>query len=295
MLDLLLISSNQSVYCLQRRNYYLLLCLFLTSCASPTTQTLTPVLTFNIRYDNPDDGQDAWPNRSTWVANVIDSSGATIVGLQEVLRHQLDDIVQVAPRFSWVGVGRDDGLNAGEFSPLLYDSSVWTVQQWQTRWLSPDSAAVGIAGWDAALPRIATIVDLVHKDTESTLRVINTHFDHLGGEARLQSAMLLSRWAQEVNGPSIIMGDLNFQDGAPPYQHLAGSESSTELVDVAKHFSKTTTPTFRGFDAQNTVGPRIDYVFTSALVTPLSYEVLAPIRGGRFPSDHLPVRVDVRF
>jgi endonuclease/exonuclease/phosphatase family metal-dependent hydrolase len=255
----------------------------------------TTALTFNIRYDNPSDGQDAWPNRSEWVASLIDSSSASVVGLQEVLHHQLLDITSHATRFAWVGVGRDDGLEEGEFSPILYDSTAWGLISWQTRWLSPDSSAVGVAGWDAALPRIATIADLEFKSNGTLVRVINTHFDHRGEEARLRSAALIKRWAHETDGPVLVLGDFNFTDSDAPYAQIAGNETQGALLDTATPFGATGVATFRTFDASNTEGPRIDYVFTGPNVTPLSYDVLAPTRNGRFPSDHLPVRVQVVF
>lgn len=300
---MLSISSKQSVYSLLKASIFIVFCVIIVGYASPTSETTTTFLSFNIRYDNPGDGEDAWPKRSSWVASVIDTSGASIVGLQEALGHQLREVIGFAPRFSFVGVGREDGVDAGEYSPILFDSSVWSVTAWQTRWLSPDPSAVGIAGWDAALPRIATIADLRHLETNSTLRVINTHFDHRGQEARLESARLIRKWAGEVEGAVVVLGDFNFEDDSPAYQQLTGLSSQlgikdtaleAGLKDVGSLFQKADTPTFRGFDAYNTIGPRIDYVFVNKHVTPLSYDVLAPSRNGRFPSDHLPIAVSVR-
>jgi endonuclease/exonuclease/phosphatase family metal-dependent hydrolase len=292
---LLHISLKRSDYWLQKASLGLFCCLLMGGCSITEQPSMTTALTFNIRYDNPGDGQDAWPNRSEWVASILDSSGASIVGLQEVLKHQLDDIVARASRFSWVGVGRADGIEGGEFSPVLYDSQVWKMIYSQTRWLSPDSSAIGIAGWDAALPRIATVVDFRNIYTDRPLRVINTHFDHRGEEARFQSARLISRWAAEVEGPVIVMGDLNFEDDTPSYQALLEPDSLSLLIDAASQFEGEKTPTFRGFDAQNTNGPRIDYVFVNDLIVLKSYEVLSPVRRGRFPSDHLPVKVWMSF
>ncbi|MDA1029418.1 MAG: endonuclease/exonuclease/phosphatase family protein [Bacteroidetes bacterium] len=297
-------SSKQSVYSLLKPSIFIVACVLIIGNTAPQSETTTTLLTFNIRYDNPGDGNDAWPNRSSWVAAVIDSSGASIVGLQEALGHQLREVVRFAPRFAFVGVGRDDGVDAGEYSPLLYDSSVWKVTSWQTRWLSPDSSAVGIAGWDAALPRIATIADFKHLESNSSLRVINTHFDHRGAQARLESARLIRKWAAEVEGPVVVLGDFNLEDNTPAYQQLTGLGSQlgmkgtgleAGLKDVGGLFQKADTPTFRGFDSNNTLGPRIDYIFVNQEVTALSYDVLAPSRNGRFPSDHLPLKVAVRW
>lgn len=306
---MLSISSKQSAYSLLKASIFIFFGVLIVGYASPTSETTTTLLSFNIRYDNPGDGEDAWPNRSSWVASLIDSSEATIVGLQEALGHQLREVIRLAPRFSFVGVGREDGVDAGEYSPILFDSSVWSVTAWQTRWLSSDPSAVGIAGWDAALPRIATIADLRHLEMDATLRVINTHFDHRGIKARLESARLIRKWAAEVEGAVIILGDFNFEDNSPAYHQLTdlGSQLGMDgtglagaarkdvgLKDVGSFFQKADTPTFRGFDAHNAIGPRIDYIFVNQVVTALSYDVLAPSRNGRFPSDHLPVIVSVR-
>lgn len=246
------------------------------------------VMSFNIRYDNPADGQDAWPLRTDWVAHLIDSSGADVVGLQEALYHQLLDIVMVASRFEWVGVGRDDGGMSGEFSPVLYDRERFELLDVDTRWLSETPDSVGSVGWDAALPRIATIVTLRQRSDGRTLRVLNTHFDHSGELARANSATLVKQWMSDSD---IAMGDFNFQPDEAPWD----SVTAGGLVDVALMMEKGEEGTFRSFDPEAGISNRIDYVFLNPAHQAQKVDILATIRNGRFPSDHLPVLASIRL
>jgi len=250
--------------------------------------TLVSVMTFNIRYDNPSDGIDSWEKRSRWVGSLIDSSGAAVVGLQEALRHQIDQIVEVAPRFSWVGVGRDDGKDAGEFSPILYDSAQVRLLDWQSRWLSEAPDSIGSVGWDASMTRIATLATFFVIGSGDTLRVVNAHFDHLGEIAREESARMVAHWSSKS---SIVMGDFNFEPNSNPYRVIT---TEKQLKDTAPEFGEGLIGTFRTFDPLSDTSRRIDYVFHGPGIEVLSYEVLSPIRNGRFPSDHLPVIAEIR-
>jgi len=274
-------------------NGMLALCLLsIVGCALKGSQHPVTVLSYNIRYDNPGDSLDAWPNRSQWVASILKESDASIFGLQEALKHQIDDIQSEMNRFFWVGVGRDDGVAAGEYSPVFYDPTIWTVIQWETRWLSPDSSAVGQAGWDAALPRIATVVDFARNLDDGRLRVINTHFDHRGVEARRESAKLIRRWAQETGGNVVVMGDFNVEPTDSAYTSIV---ESGDLIDVAASMEAGAQPTFLGFDASNTSGPRIDYLFVSNGILVRTFDVISEVRNGRYPSDHAPIVSRITF
>lgn len=268
----------------------LILGLLPVGCSSPepaSTEAIR-VMTFNIRWASPSDGDNVWENRSQWVASIIDSSDAHVVGLQEVLSRQLDDIMHVQSRYDWVGVGRDDGQDSGEYSPILYDSTRFRLIEWETRWLSSTPDSVGSVGWDAALPRIATIVDLRDRVSGDTLRFINTHFDHRGEEARLKAAGLIASWM--VNGVAAL-GDFNFEPNTEAYR----AATSGGLVDAGLTPSDPAgeSGTFRTFDPASATSVRIDYVFHAPSWSAFSYRVLDPVRNGAYPSDHLPVVVDL--
>ncbi len=252
-------------------------------CVSDGTEQPLSVMTFNIRYDNPNDGVDAWENRSKWVTSIIHDSGVHVVGLQEALKHQIDDIVAEESRFRWIGVGRADGISDGEYSPILYDPDRLEPLNWHTKWLSEYPDSVGIAGWDAALPRIATIASFMDRASRDTIRVINTHFDHRGEEAREKSAALIGEWSITA---SIVLGDFNIESTTPAYASLTVTHG---LSDAAVLANMDSVGTFRTFDPAANVSRRIDYVFLTSDYRFLDYRLLSPLRNERYPSDHFPV------
>lgn len=245
-------------------------------------------MTFNIRYANPGDGVDVWENRRDWVAALLDSSGADVIGLQEVLHHQLEDILLRTERFGWVGVGRDDGKRAGEYSPILYDSSRFALISSGTRWLSETPDSTGSRGWDAALPRIATFVTLRDRSNGRTWTVWNTHFDHRGEQARAKSAELIRTWMRDAD---LALGDFNVLPESDPWNRLVLGG----LIDAGRMAGMDSVGTFRSFDPEAGISNRIDYVFLHPRHQLLDYRVLAPVRNGRYPSDHMPVVADVRI
>ena len=188
---------------------------------------------WNIRLDTPHDAELAWPHRAGNVIRQLQQQQPDIVGLQEVMFHQLVRIESAMPGYQRIGVGRDDGKNAGEFSPLLIRSSRFAVKDSGTFWFHPSwlpdaptqhgpeqigseligSGLIGQPGWDAALPRICSWALLQDKHSGKALRVLNLHLDHQGALARRESVQLIAakinHWQQSSNAPVIIMGDFN--------------------------------------------------------------------------------------
>ncbi len=265
--------------------------LVLLFACSPPPEEPVRVVTFNIRFDNPGDGVDAWANRRDWVISIIDSLDPDIVGLQEALHGQVLDLESALPGFDRYGVGRDDGANAGEFSPVLVRRDRFDLLEQGTLWLSerPDSA--GSRGWDAALPRIATWLRLRDSGSRELL-VVNTHFDHVGSEARIHSAeLLVDRFnPHRSETPVIVMGDFNAVDTTTAYGILSGSGLEDAWAAAGR---VGPADTFTGFEPSDRTGPRIDYVFVSDRWDVLSAEALDVVREGRHPSDHRPVVADL--
>ncbi len=258
------------------------------------------VMTYNIRFDNPADGVHAWPNRKELVASVIRFHKADIIGVQEALEHQIRDLMELLPGYDWVGVGRNED-GGGEFSAILYRSSVVTVKEAQTFWLSESPDVPGSQSWDASLPRIATWAHFVTKADERELFVLNTHFDHRGEQARLESARLVKEQASKLaNGlPVIIMGDLNATPEQPPLALL----SDTPLLDgrsLQDGFVHSLQPhhgpasTWTGF-TKIEADRRIDYIFASEDLPIHYHAILTDKLEDRYPSDHLPVLVEVEI
>jgi endonuclease/exonuclease/phosphatase family metal-dependent hydrolase len=256
------------------------------------------VMTYNIRFDNPTDGVHAWPNRKELVASVIRFHKADIIGVQEALEHQIQDLMELLPGYDWVGVGRNED-EGGEFSAILYRSSVVTVKAAQTFWLSESPDEPGSQSWDSSLPRIATWAHFVTSSEERELFVLNTHFDHRGEQARLESAHLIKEQTSRLaNGlPVIVMGDLNATSEQPPLALL----SDTPLPDgrslhdgfvhsLQPHHGPASTWTgFTKIEADR----RIDYIFASEDLPIYYHAILTDKLEDRYPSDHLPVLVEV--
>ena len=269
----------------------------------PPAGSATPplrVMSFNIRYDTPSDGLNAWPHRRDWVAALIRFHAADVIGVQEALGHMLTDLDSRLPGFARVGVGRADGHTRGEFSAILYRTDRLELLDSGTFWLSPTPEAPGSKGWDAAIERIATWARFRDRATGCRHLHLNTHFDHVGEQARQESARLIrSRLpALAMNRPVILTGDLNSDPSSAAYRILTGEAMAAAfppLLDGFQtsrtgHYGPTSTWTaFRAIEP----GRRIDYVLTSPEITVLSHGILPDSWDGRFPSDHLPVLATV--
>ena len=252
------------------------------------------VMSFNIRYNNPDDGEHAWPNRKDRVASMIRFHQADVAGLQEALIGQIRDLKQRLPGYAWVGVGRDDGEEAGEFSPIFYRTDRLELLDHDTFWLSTTPDVPGSQSWDAALPRIVTWARFRDRLTDATFYHFNTHFDHRGAQARLESARLITQRVEAIadGTPSVVTGDFNATPDAEPYAHLANALTDAYRAVDAPHGPPGT---YSSFEVGNEENRRIDYVFTTSDVDVQRFGTLTDQWNGHYPSDHLPVLADVHL
>ena len=256
--------------------------LLLLLISAPGADTTLQVMSFNIRYDTPQDGEHNWKFRREEVAETVRM--ADIAGIQEALHGQMQELADLLPEYEFVGVGRDDGERAGEYSAIFYSRSRFAVLASGTFWLSEEPDVPGSRSWDAAITRIATwsrFEDLASRDT---FFVFNTHFDHRGSEARKRSAALLLSRVEEMAGavPAIVVGDFNAEPDSEVYRTLAG----TRLVDAR---AATRTPpegpagTFTGFTDEPR--RRLDYIFVDRAVRVEDFSTIARFAA----SDHLAV------
>jgi endonuclease/exonuclease/phosphatase family metal-dependent hydrolase len=252
------------------------------------------VMSFNIRYNNPDDGEHAWPHRRDRVASVIRFHQADVAGLQEALIGQIRDLEQRLPDYTWVGVGRADGEEGGEFSPIFYRPDRLELLEHDTFWLSETPDVAGGQSWDAALPRIVTWARFRDRQTDQTFYHFNTHFDHRGEQARLESARLITQRIDSLAGdvPTVVTGDFNVTPDAPPYAHLADALTDAYTAVETPHGPPGT---YFGFEVTEEEGRRIDYVFTANEVTVQRFGTITDQWRGDYPSDHLPVLAEVTF
>lgn len=255
------------------------------------------VMTYNIRYDNPEDSANSWSNRKALLSSQINFYHPDIVGVQEALDHQLSFLDSILNDYSYIGVGRKDGKTKGEYNAIFYDDNKFELLEQGTLWLSdtPDSISVG---WDAALPRICTYALLHHRSLDQDIWVFNTHFDHIGEEARANSAQLIMRKIDALNDnrnfPVILMGDFNTSFNKVEY----GSIITSRLNDSKESCLQPPygpTGTFNGFNFESRVTNRIDYIFVGKQISVLKYAVLSTSQEGRFPSDHFPVYIEIEL
>ncbi|MEM9527412.1 MAG: endonuclease/exonuclease/phosphatase family protein [Bacteroidota bacterium] len=262
---------------------------------SGTTAKSLKVMSYNIRLNTPQDGENAWPRRREFLANQILFHAPLAFGIQEGLPDQVTWLDERLTEYGFIGQGRR-GLQEGEFSAIYYHRTSLQLIESGTFWLSetPDRVSTG---WDAALPRICTWARFKHLGNKQEFMMFNTHFDHVGTEARQKSAALILRKTKALNPnqlPVTLTGDLNLTPETVPIQSFATALKDT--YDTALiHLGPT--GTFSGFHYNYAERPerRIDYVFVSPDWEVTKYAVLTDAVAGRFASDHFPVIVELLF
>ena len=262
--------------------------------------TTLNVMSFNIRYNSPNDGINIWENRKDMVADVFSDYKIDIAGLQEVTKVQLDDLNNRLPDFAYIGVGRDDGKSEGEHCPIYYRKDNLTLLEHGTQWLSETPDVIGSKGWDAALPRIFTWGKFKNNANGEVFYYINTHFDHRGQLARLNSSkLLMSKAAELTDGKSaiIITGDFNYTKDSEGYQIMTSTENEITFSDTKEI---TQTPftgrphSSNGF-REREVSRIIDYIFVNEGIKTKTYDILAIIKDSVYVSDHFPVISTIEF
>jgi endonuclease/exonuclease/phosphatase family metal-dependent hydrolase len=245
------------------------------------------IMSFNIRYDEPRDGEHNWRFRRQAAVDMILDQKVDIVGIQEGLEHQVAYLDSALHEFNTVGVGRDSQNPKGnEFSSIFYKPSRFELLDSGTQWLS-ETPSIPSKGWDASLNRIYTWVKLKDKKSQKKMIVINTHFDHRGAVARKESAKLIAKVAKELseekNIPLFVIGDFNAVPDdplfEPIYNYLQSAQQTAPVTD--NH------GTFNAFK-DGYEGNIIDYIFYRN-ARPLRYETVIKNYGVKFVSDHYPV------
>ncbi len=254
------------------------------------------IITFNIRFNTPNDGINAWPNRIDMVSGLLKFHEPDIFGFQEALIGQIEDIQNTLPDYEWFGVGREDGEKAGEFSPVFFNKTKFILIENGTFWLS-ETPEKPSKGWDAAFNRIVTWGKFKSKVTGKHFLLFNTHFDHVGNEARKQSAIIIQDKMKEISGdrglPVILTGDFNlYPDSEPIGLIKTFMKDSREISEVTPYGP---VGTFNSFDWNAPMEKRIDYIFVQGGITVLKYAVITDSKEQRWPSDHLPVFAKVQL
>jgi len=281
------------------------------SAQSPLT---LKVGSYNIRYDNKWDREadNSWDDRLPVIASIIEWEDVDVFGAQEVLVDQLADMDHALSGYANYGIGRDDGKEEGEYAPVFYKKDKFKLLDSGTFWLSetPDKPS---KGWDAALPRICSWVQLEEKESGQTLWFFNLHMDHVGIKAREESSKLVVEKIEEMTAgePVFLTGDFNVDQKNEIYDILEGAEGLKDSFNEAEH-KMAWNGTFNAFDSELWTDSRIDHIFVSKDIKVTHYAVLLEtyrtklseeeIKKGdfpeelssqpakvRLPSDHFPI------
>lgn len=268
------------------------------SAAAPLEPGRTRVMSFNIRYGTAEDGDDVWENRRFLVRLTIRDAAPDLIGLQECLAFQADELDEAFRDFALVGVGRDDGEQGGEMCAIMYRWSRFELLDQGTFWLSETPEQPGRKGWDAACPRIVTWVQLADRFCEpDTFVFASTHLDHLGPQARREGARLIRSGLEEIADglPILLAGDFNAGGGpgaSEPWDVLAGDGVWRDTwLEAGGEAGPLGDGTFHGFDGVPDTG-RIDWILCTGGWEVEAAAIVRTERRGRWPSDHHPVTAD---
>jgi endonuclease/exonuclease/phosphatase family metal-dependent hydrolase len=287
------------------------LLVMIAGCAGPSKeQRMEPqqrsappirVMSFNVRYGTAPDGVNAWANRRALLMHSVRAFDPDLLGAQEALAFQCDEVRTELVGHAFVGVGRDDGKAKGEFSPIFYRADRFERIDSGQFWLSEAPDVPGSKSWDSAITRLATWVRLRdRRDGGRELLYLNTHWDHAGPDARSHSAQLIRDRIAAIVGPGaavIVTGDLNCTEDDEPYAVLIGRGDDAlifrDAYRAAHPERQTDEATFHGFKG-TIAGSRIDFVFHSPQFETCDAAIDRVRTGEIYPSDHYPMTATLR-
>ncbi len=259
-------------------------------------QTPIKVMTYNIKLDYPKEGKNSWDNRKDLIVGQFKFYEPDIFGVQEALPNQMQYLDSLLVDYNYVGVGRDNGENGGEYSAIFYNKQEFRLIKSSTFWLSetPDKVSMG---WDAVCNRICTYALFESYNTQQRFWLFNTHLDHVGKIAKRESPKLILRKVDTLNHqnlPVILMGDFNLESEAENIKELYTYFNDSKTISKSKSFGPI--GTYNGFHFERPVTRRIDYIFTSKKNIQVSkHGVLSDSKDFKYPSDHLPVYVELKL
>ncbi|MGE0131105.1 MAG: endonuclease/exonuclease/phosphatase family protein [Blastocatellales bacterium] len=261
------------------------------------------VMSFNIRYGTAKDGDNHWDNRKDFLIETIKAFDPDLLGTQETLGFQRDYLAEKLPGYDKLGVGRDDGRETGEMTALYFKRSRFEKLDGGHFWLSETPGQPGSKSWDSSLTRMVTWVKLRDRRQPKAKPLVffNTHFDHRGVQARIESARLIRRRVIEANkaGRVIVTGDFNAGEGSEPYRALFDPSDGKpsplrDTYRIAHPTRAANEGTFSNFKAGATTGSRIDWIGVSQHWRVIQAGIDGTERDGRTPSDHFPVTAVLR-
>ncbi len=266
----------------------------IAGCSRKSGNETLKVMTLNIRYDNPGDSLNGWSNREEQICSFIKEEKPAIIGMQEVLWHQYELLDSVLTAYASEGIGREDGVHAGEMNPVFYRKDRFELARKITFWLSETPEIAGSKSWGSSLPRIVTWVELVEKESHRHIFIFNTHFAHDSDTARIMSSKLLLKEIEKAasESPFIVTGDFNMERTSKGYEVLTGPDESVPLIKdsyvITQKKPGGPAYTFNGF-FEKQGSQRIDFIFVKNGMKVLSHNTFVRKKDGVFISDHWPV------
>jgi endonuclease/exonuclease/phosphatase family metal-dependent hydrolase len=255
------------------------------------------VMTYNLRYLNSTDpSPHTWAERVPTIKKLIQREQPDIIGTQEAVYQQIQDLKDQVPEYNWIGLGREGG-SKGEYSAIFYNENKYTPLEYDHYWLSDTPNVIGSKSWGNQIPRMVTWAKFLDKRSNKQFYVVNTHFDHQSTEAREKSAALILEKTKEFNPdlPVILTGDFNAGPTSLPHQTLTKDGEFSDLWDTAQTRVNEDLGTFNGFNDPTGQGPerRIDWILAKGNILAKTIEIVNYQKNGQFPSDHYPVMTDL--
>ncbi|WP_294207477.1 endonuclease/exonuclease/phosphatase family protein [uncultured Chryseobacterium sp.] len=253
------------------------------------------VMSFNIRLQVDSDKENAWTQRKQDALDLIRYYHPDYFGVQEALPEQMKDLKTGLKNYDYVGVGRDDGKEKGEFSAIFYDTARLQVLKSGTFWLS-ETPGKPSKGWDAALNRICTYAVFRDRKSNKEFMALNLHFDHIGNVARVKSSELILKKIAEINPknlPVTVSGDFNLTEDSEPIKIMSKNLQDTYYQSETKHYGPK--GTFTGFNVNEIPKERIDYIFVKGFKIRSHRHINDRRENLLYPSDHFPVLTELSF
>lgn len=253
------------------------------------------VMSFNIRLNVDSDKENSWTNRKEDVTDLLTYYHPDYFGVQEALPDQMKDIKNGLKNYDYVGVGRDDGKEKGEFSAIFYDTNRLRIINSGTFWLS-ETPEKPSKGWDAALNRICTYAVFKDKKSKKEFMALNLHFDHVGNVARVKSSELILKKIKEINPknlPVTVSGDFNLTEDSEPIKIMSKNLKDSFYHSETKHYGPK--GTFTGFNVNEVPKERIDYIFIKGFNIKSHRHINDRRENLLYPSDHFPVLTELQF
>ncbi|MNK84412.1 Endonuclease/Exonuclease/phosphatase family protein [compost metagenome] len=253
------------------------------------------LMTYNIRLSLESDKENSWNNRKEDAFALMSYYHPDYFGVQEAVPQQMVDIKTNLKDYDYVGVGRDDGKNQGEYSAIFYDKNKLEVVKSGTFWLSETPEKTS-KGWDAAYNRVCTYAFFKIKKSGKKFLAMNLHFDHVGDVARVNSSKLILEKIKELNPqnlPLTLTGDFNLTDDTEPIKIISKSLDNVFYHSKKPHYGPI--GTFTAFDVNTVPKERIDYIFVKGFEAQSNRTINDRRENLLYPSDHFPILAEISF